>query len=184
MDSRVRVVVSSLLDRVTAVLPSQVLADAPESLAGRVRMEQVQSILRMTPVMMGANIAIAFLVSLAGLTHPHRVGIGIWAALVISYALLGLRGWVSAQRRKTGKAGFPEADFAAHGNFAACQAFETAAGAPAQRAQHVLAGLGRAFIRVLGVHDRHSLSAISPRRIQDLMVPTGLARRAAICSCV
>ena len=104
MDSRVRVVVSSLLDRVTAVLPSQVLADAPESLAGRVRMEQVQSILRMTPVMMGANIAIAFLVSLAGLTHPHRVGIGIWAALVISYALLGLRGWVSAQRRKTGKA--------------------------------------------------------------------------------
>lgn len=69
-----RVIASSLLDRFVAVLPSQVLADAPESLAGRVRMEQVQSILRMTPVMMSANIAIAFLVSLAGMSHPHRVG--------------------------------------------------------------------------------------------------------------
>ncbi|WP_082749614.1 EAL domain-containing protein [Caulobacter sp. CCH5-E12] len=99
-----RATISSLLHRAVASLQVPALADAPEALAGRVRMEQVQSILRMTPVMMSANIAIAFLVSMAGLTHPHRVTIGVWAALVMSYALLGLRGWVASQRSKTGKA--------------------------------------------------------------------------------
>jgi diguanylate cyclase (GGDEF)-like protein/PAS domain S-box-containing protein len=73
----------------------------PEAMAGRVRMEQVQSILRMTPVMMGANIIIAILVALAGHGSPHADSLIIWACLVVSYALLGLRGWVASQRRRS-----------------------------------------------------------------------------------
>ncbi|WP_419321490.1 putative bifunctional diguanylate cyclase/phosphodiesterase [Caulobacter sp. ErkDOM-E] len=75
----------------------------PEEMAGRVRMEQLASILRLTPIMMGANIVIAMLVCLAGLTGPHRTGLIIWSAMVISYGLLGLRGWLAAQRSKGGK---------------------------------------------------------------------------------
>ena len=76
----------------------------PDEMAGRVRMEQLVSILRLTPIMMGANIFIAILVGQAGLSSPYRVPLMIWAALVISYGLLGLRGWLAAQRRKSGKA--------------------------------------------------------------------------------
>ncbi|PTT77006.1 GGDEF domain-containing protein, partial [Pseudomonas sp. HMWF010] len=68
------------------------------------RMEQLLSILRLTPVMMGANIFIAALVLLAGFSGPHRVSLSIWACLVVSYGLLGLRGWLASRRRKSGKA--------------------------------------------------------------------------------
>ena len=82
---------------------ARMLPIVPEEMAGRVRMEQLVSILRLTPVMMGANIVIAMLVCLAGLASPHRASLSIWAALVISYGLLGLRGWIAAKRRKSGK---------------------------------------------------------------------------------
>ncbi|MET3663429.1 EAL domain-containing protein [Caulobacter sp. 1776] len=98
-----RIVASTLIQRGLTALLDRVLPDLPEAMAGRVRFEQVQSILRMTPVMMGANIVIALLVGLAGLNSPHTVALTIWAALVVSYGLLGLRGWVAAQRRKSGK---------------------------------------------------------------------------------
>ncbi|WP_419252469.1 putative bifunctional diguanylate cyclase/phosphodiesterase [Caulobacter sp. ErkDOM-YI] len=86
-----------------APLLSPMLPVVPEEMAGRVRMEQLASILRLTPIMMGANIVIAMLVCLTGLTGPHRTGLIIWSAIVISYGLLGLRGWLAAQRRKGGK---------------------------------------------------------------------------------
>ena len=98
-----RTAASTLLNRALTALSSAGLPSVPEAMAGRVRMEQVQSILRMTPVMMGANIVIAALVLLAGLTSPHRAALTVWAGLVVCYALLGLYGWVSAQRRKSGK---------------------------------------------------------------------------------
>jgi len=98
-----RTAASTLIQSGASALLARMLPEVPEAMAGRVRFEQVQSILRMTPVMMGANIVIALLVGLAGLTSPHRVALSIWSALVISYALLGLRGWVAAQRRKSSK---------------------------------------------------------------------------------
>ena len=73
----------------------------PEAMAGRVRMEQVQSILRMTPVMMGANIMIAILVAFAGQGSARADDLTIWACAVVAYALLGLRGWVASQRRRS-----------------------------------------------------------------------------------
>ena len=75
----------------------------PEAMAGRVRMEQLLSILRLTPVMMSANIIIATLVLLAGFGGPHRLSLSLWACLVVCYGLLGLRGWLAARRRKGGK---------------------------------------------------------------------------------
>ena len=93
---------SSIIERGRGALAGMLPA-VPEDMAGRVRMEQLASILRLTPIMMGANIVIAMLVCLAGLTSSHRNSLMIWAALVISYALLGLRGWLAAQRRKSGK---------------------------------------------------------------------------------
>jgi hypothetical protein len=54
-------------------LLSRHLPVVPEAMAGRVRFEHWCSILRMTPVMMGANIIIAQLVCLAGLGGPHQV---------------------------------------------------------------------------------------------------------------
>ena len=60
--------ISSMIGRGLAALAERVNPAVPEAMAGRVRMEQVQSILRMTPVMMSANIVIALLVNLAGLT--------------------------------------------------------------------------------------------------------------------
>ena len=94
---------SSIVERVRSAFAGMLPA-VPEEMAGRVRMEQLASILRLTPIMMGANIIIAMLVCLAGLTSRHRDSLMIWAALVISYGLLGLRGWLAAQRRKSGKA--------------------------------------------------------------------------------
>lgn len=85
-----------------SVLVARLSPPVPEAMAGRVRMEQVQSILRLTPVMMGANIVIASLVSLTGLTSPNAAAVSIWALLVIGYALLGLRGWFLG-RRKAGR---------------------------------------------------------------------------------
>jgi diguanylate cyclase (GGDEF)-like protein len=82
---------------------ARMLPAVPEEMAGRVRMEQLVSILRLTPVMMGANILIAALVSMTGQASPHRVALTIWATLVMSYGLLGLRGWLAAKRRKGGK---------------------------------------------------------------------------------
>jgi len=99
----VRIVASTLINRGASALFAGIAPHVPEAMAGRVRMEQVQSILRMTPVMMGANIIIALLVGLASLNSPHRIAVTIWAALVVSYALLGLRGWVASQRRKSAK---------------------------------------------------------------------------------
>ena len=74
--------ISSMIGRGLAALAERVNPAVPEAMAGRVRMEQVQSILRMTPVMMSANIVIALLVNLAGLTGPHRVILTVWAAAV------------------------------------------------------------------------------------------------------
>ena len=51
-------------------------------------------------------------------------------------------------------------------------------------ADDVLAGIGNALFVLLRGNDKHSLSASSPRRIQDLTVPTGLLSRWAICSWV
>ncbi|WP_454758659.1 putative bifunctional diguanylate cyclase/phosphodiesterase [Caulobacter segnis] len=98
-----RIAASTLINRGASALHDRLLPHVPEAMAGRVRMEQVQSILRMTPVMMGANIVIALLVGLAGLGSRHTTVLTIWAALVISYGLLGLRGWLVSQRRKSTK---------------------------------------------------------------------------------
>ena len=98
-----RIAASTLINRGASALHDRLLPHVPEAMAGRVRMEQVQSILRMTPVMMGANIVIAMLVGLAGLHSPHSTPLTLWAAIVVSYALLGLRGWVASQRRKSAK---------------------------------------------------------------------------------
>ena len=98
-----RAIASSMIGRGLTALTERVSPAVPEAMAGRVRMEQVQSILRMTPVMMGANIVIAMLVNLAGMTGPHRTSLTIWATLVMSYAFLGLRGWYAAKRRKSAK---------------------------------------------------------------------------------
>jgi diguanylate cyclase (GGDEF)-like protein/PAS domain S-box-containing protein len=92
-----------LIDRGLSALSARLVPHVPEAMAGRVRMEQVQSILRMTPVMMSANIVIALLVGLAGVNGPHTAPLSVWSALVMSYALLGLRGWFAARRRKGGK---------------------------------------------------------------------------------
>src|SRR3990167_7731443 len=91
----------SFVGRETTALLSRMLPALPEAMAGRVRMEQVQSILRMTPVMMGANIIIAILVAFAGQGSPHTDGLTLWACAVVAYALLGLRGWVASQRRRS-----------------------------------------------------------------------------------
>jgi diguanylate cyclase (GGDEF)-like protein/PAS domain S-box-containing protein len=99
----VGIVASTLINRGASALSARLFPQVPDAMAGRVRFEQVQSILRMTPVMMGANIVIALLVGLAGLSSPHTTALTLWAALVISYALLGLRGWVASQRRKSVK---------------------------------------------------------------------------------
>ncbi|WP_426031860.1 putative bifunctional diguanylate cyclase/phosphodiesterase [Caulobacter sp. DWP3-1-3b2] len=84
-------------------LVSRLIPPVPEAIAGRVRMEQLQSILRLTPVMMSANIVNAILVCVAGFGGYHRNALILWTAVVIGYALLGLRGWTAAQRRKGGK---------------------------------------------------------------------------------
>ena len=97
---------TSLFSAVSSLLVSRVArhnASIPEALAGRVRFEQLVSIQRLTPVMMIANIVNALLVCLAGLGGPHRVVLAAWAGVVSCYALLGLRGWFSARRRKSGK---------------------------------------------------------------------------------
>jgi diguanylate cyclase (GGDEF)-like protein/PAS domain S-box-containing protein len=86
-----------------AAMASRQLPAVPEAMAGRVRFEQLASIQRLTPVMMAANIINAQLVSLAGLGGVHRVSLMVWAAVVTGYALLGLYGWASAQRRKSAK---------------------------------------------------------------------------------
>lgn len=88
--------------RVAALL-SRHLPVVPEAMAGRVRFEQLASIQRLTPVMMAANIINAQLVFLAGLGGAHRITLLIWAGLVTCYALLGLRAWLSARRRKSDK---------------------------------------------------------------------------------
>ena len=98
-----RTAASTLIDRGLSALYVRLAPQVPEAMAGRVRMEQVQSILRMTPVMMSANIVIALLVGLAGMNGPHTAPLTIWSTLVMSYALLGLRGWFAARRRKGGK---------------------------------------------------------------------------------
>ncbi|CAN5561393.1 EAL domain-containing protein [soil metagenome] len=86
-----------------STLLSRLIPPVPEAIAGRVRREQLQSILRLTPVMMSANLVNALLVCLAGLRGHHRNALVVWTALVVGYALLGLRGWVLARRRKGGK---------------------------------------------------------------------------------
>ena len=98
-----RTAASTLIDRGLSALSARLVPHVPETMAGRVRMEQVQSILRMTPVMMSANIVIALLVGLAGMHGPHTAPLTIWSTLVMSYAFLGLRGWFAARRRKGGK---------------------------------------------------------------------------------
>ena len=86
-----------------AALLSRHLPAVPEAMAGRVRFEQLVSIQRLTPVMMGANIINAQLVFLAGLGGAHRLTLMVWAGVVTAYALLGFHGWLSARRRKSGK---------------------------------------------------------------------------------
>jgi diguanylate cyclase (GGDEF)-like protein/PAS domain S-box-containing protein len=88
-----------LLSRLQSRLPPPV----PEAMAGRVRWEQLASILRLTPVMMTANVVNALLVCLAGVAGPHRDTLILWTAVVVCYALLGLYGWLAAKRRKSGK---------------------------------------------------------------------------------
>jgi len=87
----------------TAALLARHLPAVPEAMAGRVRFEQLVSIQRLTPVMMAANIVNALLVFLAGLGGPHRLALLVWTGVVVCYALLGLRGWLSARRRKSAK---------------------------------------------------------------------------------
>ncbi|WP_231499489.1 bifunctional diguanylate cyclase/phosphodiesterase [Caulobacter sp. UNC358MFTsu5.1] len=95
-------VISGTASRAAALL-SRHLTAVPEAMAGRVRFEQLASIQRLTPVMMAANIINAQLVCLAGLGGTHRLTLLVWAGVVTCYALLGLRGWVAARRRKSGK---------------------------------------------------------------------------------
>ena len=99
---RLTSVLSGISSRLVARLTRH-RVDVPDAIAGRVRFEQLVSIQRLTPVMMVANIVNAQLVCLAGLRGPHRMTLALWAGVVTCYALLGLRGWVSAQRRKGGK---------------------------------------------------------------------------------
>jgi diguanylate cyclase (GGDEF)-like protein len=94
---------SSIREGRLSTLFARMLPVVPEEMAGRVRMEQLTSILRLTPVMMSANIIIALLVNLAGVNSPNHTALTIWAGLVVCYGLLGLRGWLSAKRRKSGK---------------------------------------------------------------------------------
>jgi diguanylate cyclase (GGDEF)-like protein/PAS domain S-box-containing protein len=96
---------TSILSRAPSVagLLSRLLPVLPEAIADRARFQQLSSIQRLTPVMMGVNIIIAQLVCLAGLNGPHRAPLMIWAGIVSGYALLGLRGWLAAKRRKSGK---------------------------------------------------------------------------------
>ena len=94
---------SSTGDGRLSALFARILPTVPEEMAGRVRMEQLVSILRLTPVMMAANIVIALLITFAGQETPQRLALTIWACLVVSYGLLGLRGWLAAKRRKSGK---------------------------------------------------------------------------------
>jgi diguanylate cyclase (GGDEF)-like protein len=103
-DRAVRIAAASPFSkgRLSAVF-ARMFPVVPEEMAGRVRMEQLTSILRLTPVMMGANIVIALLVNMAGAKSPNHLGLTIWAGLVVCYGLLGLRGWLSAKRRKSGK---------------------------------------------------------------------------------
>ena len=82
---------------------SRVSPPIPDSMAGRVRWEQVASILRLTPVMMTANIINALLVCAAGMAGPHKAVLIPWTAIIICYALLGLRGWVASRRKKDGR---------------------------------------------------------------------------------
>ena len=93
---------SGMASRVAALL-SRHLPVVPEAMAGRVRFEQLTSIQRLTPVMMAANIINAQLVCLAGMGGAHRLTLLVWAGVVTCYALLGVRGWVAARRRKSGK---------------------------------------------------------------------------------
>ena len=93
---------SGTVSRVAARL-SRHLPVVPEAIAGRVRFEQLAGIQRLTPVMMAANIINAQLVCLAGMGGAHRLTLLVWAGVVTCYALLGLRGWVAARRRKSGK---------------------------------------------------------------------------------
>jgi diguanylate cyclase (GGDEF)-like protein/PAS domain S-box-containing protein len=95
-------VLSGTSSRIVALL-SRHLPVVPEALAGRVRFEQLVSIQRLTPVMMAANIINAQLVCLAGLGGAHRITLAVWAGVVTCYALMGLRGWLSARRRKGAK---------------------------------------------------------------------------------
>jgi len=88
-----------LRSRLLSKLPQPV----PEPMAGRVRWEQLVSIQRLTPVMMAANIVNALLVCLAGMAGPHKGLLILWTAVVVCYALLGLRGWAVARRRKSSK---------------------------------------------------------------------------------
>ena len=56
---------SQVSQRLAALL-SHLVPQAPEGMAGRVRFEQLASLLRLTPVMMSANIFNAVLVCVAG----------------------------------------------------------------------------------------------------------------------
>lgn len=82
---------------------SRLSPPVPEAIAGRVRWEQLSSILRLTPVMMTVNIFNALLVCLAGFGGHRRSMLILWTAAVVCYGLLGLRGWVVSRRRKSGK---------------------------------------------------------------------------------
>jgi diguanylate cyclase (GGDEF)-like protein/PAS domain S-box-containing protein len=95
-------VFSRTSSRAVALL-SRHLPVVPEAMAGRVRFEQLASIQRLTPVMMAANIINAQLVCLAGMGGADRLTLVAWAGVVTCYALLGLRGWLAARRRKSGK---------------------------------------------------------------------------------
>ncbi|CAN5356833.1 hypothetical protein BH10PSE3_BH10PSE3_15880 [soil metagenome] len=96
-------VIKSLLPEGLTALWSRLSPPVPEAIAGRVRWEQLSSILRLTPVMMTINIVNALLVCLAGFNSHRRNVLIVWTAAVACYGLLGLRGWVASRRRKSGK---------------------------------------------------------------------------------
>ena len=70
-----------------------------ESVAARFRARQLQSVVRLTPLMMAANVLnVAIIVSLFWERGP-RIGLVLWALGVSAVVVLALRGWFVARAR-------------------------------------------------------------------------------------
>jgi methyl-accepting chemotaxis protein len=88
-----------LNDRFERLCSIGVPSDADEQFAGRMRAEQLRVVRRLTPAMMLIiilNVAVLYFVFFA---RTNTLFLSLWAAVVITMALLGLRGWYIARGR-------------------------------------------------------------------------------------